>query len=356
MHNPETVTQENKKSVQVLLSAFQGETYLPQQLDSILAQRGVHVSLLIRDDGSHDGTWRILTRYAQSHTHISIYRGANLGAAASFFDLLLHAGPEADYYAFADQDDVWRKDKLFRAVSRLEAVQKEAHRQPLLYAGNVICASEDLQKRTVFRQVERAASFGNALAENICMGCTEVFNRQLLELVQEHRPDGNVLHDWWMYLTAAYFGSVVYDQRACMLYRQHGNNQIGMQHSQAARWKHRIRQIGRLRCQLSDLAEMFRKAYEELLDAPVNAYGKLPDAQACEELLDTSVNAYEELPDASVQQQIRKHAQNAESLEQLCGYRNSWKNRLRLVTSKNIYRQHRLDDVIYRLLFLLGYL
>ena len=90
------------KHVQVLLSAYNGEKYLPQQLDSILAQEGVRVSLLIRDDASFDSTPRILAAYAEKFENIFVYTGKRKGAAGSFFDLLAKTDVLADYYAFAE--------------------------------------------------------------------------------------------------------------------------------------------------------------------------------------------------------------------------------------------------------------
>ncbi len=310
-----------QKSVQVLLSSYQGEHYLPAQLDSILSQKGVQVSILVRDDGSGDGTQRILRNYAKKYANLSAYSGQNLGTAKSFFHLLKHAGCSCSYYAFADQDDVWLEGKLAHAVSCLEKMERKYPGRPLLYAGNVIYASKDLRiQQTVPARCVRKPSFGNALTENICIGCTQVFNRKLLELVRSHLPDGTVLHDWWMYLSASYFGSVYYDPNAYILYRQHEKNQIGMQKTAAARWKNRALHFGGLRHKLSWQAALFRDAYAELLET---------DAQ---------------------------NKRNARSLGLLCAYRADEKKKWQLVFDQAIYRQNRLDDLACRILFLAGYL
>lgn len=92
--------------ITVLMSTYNGEKYLKEQLDSILNQEQVDLKLLIRDDGSTDGTVNILKEYENSHTNIKWYSGLNLGCGKSFFQLVLDA-PKSDYYAFVDQDDVW---------------------------------------------------------------------------------------------------------------------------------------------------------------------------------------------------------------------------------------------------------
>lgn len=306
-------------TVQVLMSTYQGARYLPQQMESILSQKGVKVSLLIRDDGSKDRTLEILKSYEKRYQNILVYTGCRRGAAGSFYDLLEHADLSFAYYAFADQDDVWNRDKLFRAVSMLK-MQTES--LPLLYAGKVIYASENLDRRQSYPySIRHRPSFGNALMENICMGCTEVFNGSLLKLVREHLPPDRIMHDWWMYLTAAYFGKVLYDQRAYMLYRQHGNNEIGMQDRWSRRWLQRIRNIHQMKHKLSEQAEAFQGAYADTFQS------------ACAERLEID-----------------------ESLYLLCNYRGSFGMRCKIARDQHLYRQNVLDDAICRLLFMIGFL
>ena len=100
-------------TIQVLMSAYNGEKYIGEQIDSILAQdcgnKGLaDVKLLIRDDGSSDSTRDILEQYVVNYpSQVSWYHGDNKGVIKSFFDLLDKSVDEAAYYAFADQDDYW---------------------------------------------------------------------------------------------------------------------------------------------------------------------------------------------------------------------------------------------------------
>lgn len=303
-----------KRKVQVLLSTYNGEKYIRKQLESILRQKGVQVMLLVRDDGSTDGTVRILRQFEKENVNITVCTGSRLGAAGSFFALLKMADLSFDYYAFADQDDVWHSEKLAHACVRLD---RESGDLPLLYAGKVICASADLKKRERFSyRIRREPSFGNALLENICMGCTQVFNRRLLLLAREHPPAGTVMHDWWMYLTASYFGKTVYDNHAYILYRQHGNNQVGMHNRWGARWMDRMGRMGQMRGKLSEQAADFRSAYAK----PLTGEG------------------------------------HRSVLEAVCRYRECFAARLALAGSSRIYRQNWLDDKICRLLILAGFL
>lgn len=300
------------KHIQVLMSAYNGEKYIKEQIESILNQQGVEVSLLIRDDGSRDNTVLILEQYSKNNENVQYYKGSNIGACQSFFDLLNHADRDYDYFAFSDQDDYWLPKKLSRAVEVLEG--KKSENCPLLYGSMVIYASEDLKdRREVPYKNRREVTFGNALVENIFMGCTEVFNRSLLELVAEHIPKKNVWHDWWLYLTAACFGQALYDEKALILYRQHGNNQLGMQNSWAMRWKNRMENFKRLKYSLSSQAQEFTESY-----GVDYKYGDLA--------------------------------------ELLANYRSSLTKRIQLAKEKRIYRQQKIDDKVYHMLFLMGLL
>ena len=96
-------------NVVVLLSSYNGEQYIKEQVESILGQKNVRVKLLIRDDGSTDATPNLLSKYSQL-PNVDVVYGKNIGASNSFLWLIKNA-PECEYYSFSDQDDVWDNDK-----------------------------------------------------------------------------------------------------------------------------------------------------------------------------------------------------------------------------------------------------
>ena len=95
------------KTVAVLMSTYNGENYIKEQIESIFNQKGVIVKLYVRDDGSKDRTLEILKDY-----NVNLEKGTNIGYIKSFMWLIKNV-PFADYYALADQDDVWDEDKLY---------------------------------------------------------------------------------------------------------------------------------------------------------------------------------------------------------------------------------------------------
>ena len=106
--------------VLILMSVYNGEKYLVEQIESLIHQERVDVSILVRDDGSSDGTIDILENY-KTKGILDFYTGENLRPARSFMHLLFNA-PDCDYYAFCDQDDVWLPEKLLVATDALKDV------------------------------------------------------------------------------------------------------------------------------------------------------------------------------------------------------------------------------------------
>lgn len=297
------------KKVQVLLSSYNGEKYLAAQLESILAQDYEEISILIRDDGSTDRTLEIIQYYADKYANIAYYVGKNLGVQQSFFQLMQHADKMADYYAFSDQDDVWLPEKIRQAVQLLE---KQDQSLPLLYASKTTLVDAELKEITIRKKrVQIRPEFGNALVENVCTGCTEVFNRRLLELVTKQTPTYAIMHDWWLYLCATAFGRVYYDANSYILYRQHGNNQVGSSVSFVDDWIRRFKNFkrsnGALRKQVAEFQEIYGSDYDK-----------------------------------------SKYA------AWVAGYKYRLDYRRKLIFSKEIFRQGKLDDLIFRVLFLLG--
>ena len=289
--------------VQVLMSTYNGERFVAEQIDSLLSQSWKNLEILIRDDGSTDGTWGILEKYRKRYPNIRIIAGQNVGVAKSFFELLKMS--DGEFAAFCDQDDVWLERKVEAAIAMLGKEQG-----PALYCGGKTLVDSSLNPIEKQNRERLALGFGNAVVECICTGCTAVLNRKLIDLMKVRLPEHAILHDWWSYLVAAYAGKVLYDPEAYILYRQHGGNVVGAKagfwggvQAKAAYLK---KNKGKLKGQLGDFARLYQG------DAP---------------------------KDALVRQVL--------AAEGLAG-------RAKIIWNRKIYRQEALDGVVMRILFLLG--
>jgi len=211
----------------VLMSTYNGERFLRQQLDSLIGQTLRPDQILIRDDGSKDSTLAILEEYAIRYPFISYYQGENKGPAASFYDLICHC-EKAEYYALCDQDDVWFKDKLMSAVNRLE---KEDAKLPLLYCSRYTLTDGDLHPlNSDVSHLYDFTDFAHSLLYHTAPGCTFVYNEAAREKIMKYDMEKEycLIHDSIIHKVVAMFGKVILDKDSHMFYRQHGNNQIGM--------------------------------------------------------------------------------------------------------------------------------
>ena len=211
------------KSVCVLLSTYNGEKYLRQQLDSVLNQKGIILNFLVRDDGSTDSTIDILKQY-EKDGKIKLIVGKNIGYKKSFYELAKLA-PLSDYYAFCDQDDVWDDDKLITAVNMLE---RENNSIPLLYFSALRVVNKNLKVKSVTHKkfIISEYPFEQALTLNPVYGCAAVFNNALREKFLEYQEFEHS-HDNNLNVLASALGKVVFDKTPHFSYRQHGNNCFG---------------------------------------------------------------------------------------------------------------------------------
>lgn len=226
----------NKKKVAVLLSSYNGEKYIEEQIESVLQQDGVDVTLFIRDDGSSDGTLDILEQL-KSNDRCRIYLETNVGVVKSFFELLNKA-KEFDYYAFCDQDDVWDLDKLKVAVDKLEQCNKPY----LMYYSKTLPVDSNLVPIVVKGtnpDEEHLFNMHEILLRNNAIGCTMVINDRLRDKITVQFPQNVIMHDHWIYAVCrALDGDVFYDKTPHIKYRQHGSNVIGHKMTVKAKLQH----------------------------------------------------------------------------------------------------------------------
>lgn len=164
------------KRILVLLSTYNGELFLREQLDSLFAQVGVELHIWVRDDGSKDSTQKILFEYREKFPNkITIVLGENIGWKRSFFELLSFAKQNSvvyDYYAFCDQDDIWLPTKLQRAVEKMGELNTNIR----LYCSNLYYYKDGCNYGLI-RNKDYCPTVENCLMRNYATGCTIVFNK-----------------------------------------------------------------------------------------------------------------------------------------------------------------------------------
>ena len=211
------------KKVTVLLSTYNGEKFIKHQIQSLLAQRGVDLQIVIRDDESTDETIRILKSFNNNKIKI-IKSNENLGPAKSFINLLNIVG-DSDYYAFCDQDDYWEENKLLVSISKLEKIKSTSGK---LYISSLNVTDSNLNTIYVTQLLDSAES-NPAMVRNQATGCTMVFDKILKNNFVKHNFNVITMHDSFIYKYAILCHASVYlDNNSYIKYRQHSNNTLGM--------------------------------------------------------------------------------------------------------------------------------
>lgn len=220
--------------IDIVLPAFNGEAYLPEQLDSLLNQTETGWRLLATDDGSADGSAAVLARYAAEYPEkiVLVESASPSGSPAAAF-LRLIARTDAPYVMCCDQDDFWYADKLRLTLEKMRELEETRSQDvPLLVHTDLAVTDAELNLISPSfvrsqRLNPKVTAFGRLLAQNNVTGCTVLINAALRSLLPADAFPGLVMHDWWMALLAAAFGEIGYVDVATLSYRQHGGNAVG---------------------------------------------------------------------------------------------------------------------------------
>ncbi len=202
---------------------------MQEQLDSLERQTHHGWVLFWRDDESSDAALAILQRFdarAGEARSRFVSRSGALGATNSYLTLLASAWHEQfKYFAFADQDDVWFEDKLERGLAALADVPPDL---PAIYCARQELVDEQLRYLGKSPALVREPGFPTALTQNIATGCTMLLNRAAVEVALSIRAPDNTLHDWWCYIAvSAAGGRIISDASTVLQYRQHVGNLVG---------------------------------------------------------------------------------------------------------------------------------
>ena len=254
------------KKIVVLLSTYNGEKYLKELLDSVLAQIEINLDIYIRDDGSSDRTKEILKNYTEVYDNIKVVFGNNLGYAKSFWWLIQNVR-DYDYYALCDQDDIWKREKLSIAIEKIGELSEDI---PVLYTSDVTPFNEKGIVSSRLFNVNNAIDKYESFQKSILPGCTFVFNNKAHNLLLQYNGYMES-HDWAIYAIINMFGKVLYDCNNYIYYRLHENNTIG----KSTVLEEYIIKIKRFfkpsKCTRSKFAKDFYETYKNLLTEEDNS-------------------------------------------------------------------------------------
>lgn len=220
--------------IAVLLATYNGRLFLNEMLESLECQSCKQFVCYIHDDGSTDETLDLLSSWVSKYPDkYRILEGPSQGSPQSNF-LWMLSQVEADYYMFADQDDVWLPEKIEKSYSKMQEVETRVD-GPVCVFTDMYVVDENLKVsdesfiRYIGRDPGRIA-LSQLLLENPAAGCTQMFNRALRDAALQLQDVNAIeMHDIWVLSLAAAFGQNhigVLDE-PLVYYRQHGENEMG---------------------------------------------------------------------------------------------------------------------------------
>lgn len=276
----------DSRPVDILLSTFNGEAFLPEQLDSLLDQSHSDWRLTVRDDGSCDRTWEILREYSDRDSRIQVRdERDHLGFQHSFGRLLENAATDSLYF-LCDQDDVWPRDRLKRMIEAFVAAEEISPPDtPLLLHSDLSVIDADTHP--VAPSLHGASgtghvannSLGCLITQNFVTGCSALFNNALRELAVPI-PEEAAGHDWWLALLAASLGHIHYLDQPLIAHRRHQTN---ASHSgRQTRW----RDIPFLRRRQSPIRRRLLRRFGQSKALEERLAAVAPDAEATARLRD----------------------------------------------------------------------
>ncbi|XBS69868.1 glycosyltransferase family 2 protein [Acerihabitans sp. KWT182] len=213
--------------VAILMGTYNAQEFLESQLNSIAAQSFNEWTVWISDDGSRDNSLAIITEFQNKWgaERVVLLQGPQKGFAENFMSLVCNPAIRADYYAYADQDDIWETNKLVRALALLNG---KGDQLPVMYCSRTRLIDEHDRELGLSPLFTKQPSFANALMQSLGGGNTMVFNHAARQLLLEAGRVSIISHDWWTYLVVTGCGgSVIYDAYPSVRYRQHSNNLVG---------------------------------------------------------------------------------------------------------------------------------
>lgn len=226
-----------EKSALILMTTYNGEKFISQQLSSIISQTWKNWCLIIRDDGSSDATISILNDFKQKDNRIIVIENETEkhGSYMNFWTLIHEVREnysEYDYYFFSDQDDIWESDKLKVMIN---AAEKENTRYPLLlYADmRVINQYNDViyESLNSVMGIGEMSGYSLFFTHGFLWGCDVCVNSELfnsMPLLPLNHPYIDIMsHDNYMGKYALLTGRIKYIKKILVNHRRHENNTTG---------------------------------------------------------------------------------------------------------------------------------
>lgn len=221
------------RTVSVVLATYNGERYLEEQLQSILAQSYANLEIIISDDNSGDSTISLVKSYACKDSRIKLLTNPKqIGIVPNFLNALKSA--TGNYICFSDQDDYWEREKVKTLVELIE----QNNQNMLAYSDLGICdqglgiRSPSFWRSSGIRPLQGCCD-ERILIRNLTPGCSMLFRGEVKKKLETSSIHPPFMHDHLAFALSSAIGRVVFTPQPLVRYRQHSGNSIGVDNSSA---------------------------------------------------------------------------------------------------------------------------
>lgn len=225
----------NMAKIDIVMTSYNGETYIKEQIESILRSECQDFTLSIYDDGSTDETMDIIKEYEREYPDKikAVKNKVNLGVTLNFLEGIKNT--KAKYIMLCDQDDVWKANKIGNTLEKMQELEEENKKDTIPLAvftdGEVVGQDLELMNPSFFDASHldpEKTQLSRLLMENKLIGCTVMINATIREVLSNNPlPKYARFHDGWIALIASTMGEIGYLDESTLLYRQHENNVVG---------------------------------------------------------------------------------------------------------------------------------
>ena len=236
-------------NIAILLATYNGERFLREQIESLYAQTYKSWTIYVHDDGSTDGTNDIIAEYAQQKTNfIVLDYPSQHGASDNFFSMLEVVN--AQYYFFADQDDVWLPSKIEKCLNAMKRVESSHRDVPVIVCCDACVTDQQLNvtSHSLWKQAgthpEFLLTFDESAATPFVTGCTMLLNMRAKECVLWDKKKYATMHDAFITLCVLKADGIVAPlYESLIYYRQHGSNTLGAYSSENSSFLYKINHV-----------------------------------------------------------------------------------------------------------------
>lgn len=225
-----------ESKIAILMATYNGESFIVEQIDSILQQTWKDWHLYIRDDGSTDMTVKIVQKYQMLYDSITLLNDdrGSLGVRDQFLYMLETV--DADYFMFCDQDDKWFPDKIEKSLKRIKEVEAKNPEAAVLIGSDCAMCGPDLEVVNLscwdhLRINPRAFLTKNGIyVYPFITGASMILNKKVKEILPplpEGLPKNRPMYDWWVLINTFKYGVVDLLEEPTRYYRQHSANVSG---------------------------------------------------------------------------------------------------------------------------------